>query len=57
MRIATIQLKVIEGPKDKALDHASRLIRQCQQADLILLPELWNIGFMSFDRYRGEAET
>ena len=57
MRIASIQLKVIEGPKDKALDHASRLIRQCQQADLILLPELWNIGFMSFDRYREEAET
>jgi len=26
-------------------------------ADLILLPELWNIGFMSFDRYRKEAET
>jgi predicted amidohydrolase len=33
------------------------MIRQCRGANLILLPELWNIGFMSFDRYREEAET
>ena len=57
MRIASIQLKVIEESKDKSLEHASQMIRQCRDADLILLPELWNIGFMSFDRYRNEAET
>lgn len=57
MRIASIQLKVIEESKDKSLEHASQMIRQCRGADLILLPELWNIGFMSFDRYRKEAET
>ena len=57
MHIASVQLKVIEESKDKALDHASRMIRQCRGANLILLPELWNIGFMSFDRYRKEAET
>ena len=57
MRIASIQLKIIEESKDKSLIHASQLIRQCRDANLILLPELWNIGFMSFDRYRGEAET
>ncbi len=39
------------------MKHASRMIQKCQGADLILLPELWNIGFMSFDRYREEAET
>jgi predicted amidohydrolase len=57
MRVASIQLKVIEESKEKALEHASEMIRQCRGADLILLPELWNIGFMSFDRYRSEAET
>ena len=57
MRIASIQLKVIEGSKDQSLDHASQMIRQCRGANLTLLPELWNIGFMSFDRYREEAET
>jgi predicted amidohydrolase len=57
MRIASIQLNVVEESKDKALEHASQMIRQCRGADLILLPELWNIGFMSFDHYRNEAET
>jgi predicted amidohydrolase len=57
MRIGSIQLKVTEESKDKSLEHASHIIRQCRGADLILLPELWNIGFMSFDRYREEAET
>jgi len=23
----------------------------CKEADLIILPEIWNIGFMSFDQY------
>jgi predicted amidohydrolase len=57
MRIASVQLKVIEESKEKALDHSSQMILQCRGADLILLPELWNIGFMSFHRYRKEAET
>jgi predicted amidohydrolase len=57
MRVASVQLKVVEESKEKALEHASQMIRQCRGADLILLPELWNIGFMSFDRYREEAET
>jgi predicted amidohydrolase len=57
MQIASVQLKVIEESKEKALGHVSQMILQCRGADLILLPELWNIGFMSFDRYRNEAET
>lgn len=57
MRIASIQLNVLEETKEKTLDYASLMIRKCRGADLILLPELWNIGFMSFDRYREEAET
>jgi len=57
MQVASIQLKIIEGSKNEALEHATQMIRQCRGSDLILLPELWNIGFMSFDRYREEAET
>ena len=57
MRIASIQLRVIEESKDKSLEQAAQMIRQCRGANLILLPELWNIGFMSFDRYREEAEN
>lgn len=57
MRIASIQLRVVEESKEKALEHASDMIRRCRGANLIILPELWNIGFMSFDRYRNEAES
>jgi len=57
MRIASIQSNVVEESKEKVLEHASQMVHQCRGADLILLPELWNIGFMSFDRYRSEAET
>ncbi len=57
MEISAIQMQVIEDDKDSAIDSAVRLIRQCRDSDLIILPELWNIGFMSFDRYTSDAET
>jgi predicted amidohydrolase len=56
MRIASVQLKVIEDSKEEALARARELITQCRGADLIILPELWNIGFASYNRYRTEAE-
>ena len=34
MRVASIQLKVIEESKDKALEHASQMIHQCRGANL-----------------------
>lgn len=57
MEISAIQMQVIEDDKDRAIDSAVRLIRQCRGSDLIILPELWNVGFMSFDRYIPDAET
>lgn len=57
MRVAAVQLDVMEGSKDRALDHAIPIIRSCRGADLVILPELWNVGFMSFDKYRDSAET
>jgi len=56
MEISAIQMQVIEDDKDRAIDTAVGLIRQCRGSDLIILPELWNIGFMSFDRYTTDAE-
>jgi predicted amidohydrolase len=49
--ISAIQMQVIEDDPDNAIESAVRLIRQCKGSDLIVLPELWNIGFMSFDQY------
>ncbi len=57
MRVASIQMSVVEGDKKATIAKAVSLIEQAQGADLILLPEIWNVGFMSFDRYVSEAET
>ncbi|MFO7802737.1 MAG: nitrilase-related carbon-nitrogen hydrolase [Desulfovermiculus sp.] len=57
MEVASIQMGVVEDDKAGAIDQAVQRIRQCRGADLIILPELWNIGFMSFERYYAQAET
>lgn len=56
MKVACVQMAVVEGDKAATIEKACESIRRCQGADLIVLPEIWNIGFMSFDRYQGEAE-
>ncbi len=56
MKVASVQISVIEDDKVATIDKASQRIDACEDADLIILPEIWNIGFMSFDRYRADAE-
>jgi predicted amidohydrolase len=56
MKVSALQIAVVEGNKDATLRKAERLIRNERDADLIILPELWNVGFHSFDRYVREAE-
>jgi len=57
MKVASIQLELVENDKEATLRKAANAVDQCCGADLIILPEIWNIGFMSFDRYVREAET
>jgi len=56
MQVASVQLGVVEGDKAKNLERAAEKIRQVRGVDLIILPELWNIGFLSYDRYIPDAE-
>ena len=56
MKIASIQLAVSDEPKEKNIEYALKLLDQAPQSDLILLPEIWPCGFLSFDRYRSESE-
>ncbi len=49
-------MEVVENDKAATVEKAIDNIRRAKDADIILLPELWNIGFMSFDRYLPEAE-
>ena len=56
MKVASIQMSVVEGDKTATIDKAIENIHRCEGSDLVILPEIWNIGFMSFDRYVFEAE-
>ena len=56
MKVASIQMSVVEGHKTATIDKAIDNIRRCEWNNLVILPEIWNIGFMSFDRYLAEAE-
>ena len=56
MKVASIQMSVVEGDKTATIDKAVENIHRCEGNNLVILPEIWNIGFMSFDRYLSEAE-
>ncbi len=56
MNVASIQMSVVSGDKTATIDKAVENIHRCQGMDLVILPEIWNVGFMSFDRYVSEAE-
>ena len=56
MRVASIQMSVVEGDKERTIAKALACIARAGDADLVILPEIWNVGFMSFDRYKPEAE-
>ncbi|MGC8491990.1 MAG: carbon-nitrogen family hydrolase [Syntrophobacteraceae bacterium] len=57
MKVCSIQMAVIEEDKRAAIDKAVEAVSRCRGADLVILPEIWNIGFLSFDRYIAEAES
>ena len=56
MNVASIQMSVVEGDKAATVDKAVENIHRCEGSDLVILAEIWNVGFMSFERYVSEAE-
>jgi predicted amidohydrolase len=57
VKIAAIQLSVIENDPEAMVKKAEKAIRSCPDADLVILPEIWQTGFMCFDRYEADAQT
>jgi len=56
--IACIQLwHNDDDSKQDRIGHAEKLIDSAAGSDLILLPEIWNIGWWSFNKYEAESET
>ncbi len=57
MKISSIQLEIKNSRcKHDTIDYVLGLMDKCAGDDLIVLPELWNIGFFSYDEYQAASE-
>lgn len=57
VRVASIQLDVPDGEDVfERVARAAGLVASLAGADLVLLPEIWNVGYFGFDRYAELAE-
>ena len=57
IHVASIQMVIDDQAKSANLKRASQLIDGIGYADLLLLPEIWNVGYFAFGSYRDGAET
>lgn len=57
MKIAIIQLGMDDNlNKEQKIFHVESIIDSLGEADLIVLPEMWSVGFFNFERYKEESE-
>ena len=57
IHVASIQMVISDDGKGANLKRASQLIDGIEHADLLLLPEIWNVGYFAFDFYADGAES
>lgn len=58
MKLAVIQLGINdEESKEQKIQRVESIIDHLEDIDLIVLPELWNIGFFNFDQYKEKSES
>lgn len=56
-KVASLQLSFNdEKGKDDRIEYVLKKMEENKDADLILLPEVWNIGYFSFDSYKEKSE-
>ena len=58
MKVATLQFGIQPGEgKQSAFHRVEEMLAALpEKVDLVLLPELWNVGFFAFDSYKSAAE-
>lgn len=57
IKVAIVQVNVDDSNQLSRFARVAELLSHAAGADLILLPELWNIGYFSFDQYKKQSET
>lgn len=56
IKIVSVQLWVGDETKEERVQRVEALLDQAGDADLVILPEIWNAGYFCFDAYEKEAE-
>ncbi len=57
MRVTSIQLEIRDGrSKAETLEYVLAQLERARGSDLVLLPEIWTVGYFSFERYGPESE-
>lgn len=56
LKVASIQMRIGDETKSERISRAEVLLDRVKGADLVILPEIWNIGYFAFDLYKTEAE-
>jgi predicted amidohydrolase len=57
INVASIQMQIRDDGKEANISRALGLMDKVEGARLILLPEIWNVGYFAFDTYRQQSET
>lgn len=58
MQIAVVQFEPgseVDGNRNRAENHIREAVRR--GAELVVLPEIWNVGYFAFEQYRSKAES
>ncbi|HOI82515.1 MAG TPA: carbon-nitrogen family hydrolase [Synergistales bacterium] len=57
MKVSSIQLEMKDDrSKEETIEYALAMMDKASGSDLIILPEIWNIGFFAYDKYISESE-
>ncbi|MDZ7850942.1 MAG: carbon-nitrogen family hydrolase [Halodesulfurarchaeum sp.] len=58
MKLGLLQIRVEAGDRSGNFERATTAIREAavRETDLLVLPELWNVGYFDFDAYETAAE-
>lgn len=55
--VAAIQMAITKETDEQRLARVKRLLEALERTDLVLLPELWRVGYFDFASYSKKAET
>ena len=55
--VAAVQPAMVEEIDAQRLARVERLLAGVEKADMVLLPELWRVGYSNFPAYSKKAET